>query len=330
MSKSIVSIIIPTFKRNPSLKRAINSVLNQTFNEYEIIVVDDNNEGSRYRKLNEKLMEDYKDNEKVIYIKHQQNLNGAAARNTGIKFSKSKYIAFLDDDDEFLEKKLELQINLLEKLDNSWGAVYCGHSKYRNNKLVYTFLNSSYGNLKIKLLLKENPFAAGSTLLIRRSILNELNGFDITFSRHQDWELLMRFFKKYKIAYVNQNLVKININDKMYITNPENLIITKEKFLKKYEKDIKYLPINLQKEIYKRHYLEITRSFLKNKNIKRAVIYFKKSKNCSKISLIDYAKLIIALIDSKITIKYILLEKVMKFSNISNFNINKLFKGFIR
>ena len=233
MSKSIVSIIIPTFKRNQCLKRAINSVLNQTFNEFEIIVVDDNNEGSRYRKLNEKLMEDYKDNEKVIYIKHQQNLNGAAARNTGIKFSKSKYIAFLDDDDEYLPEKTELQINVLEKLDKTWGAVYCGYSKYINNKLISTDLNSKYGNLKIKLLLMENPIAAGSTLLIKRSILNELNGFDITFSRHQDWELLMRFFKKYKIAYVNQNLVKINSNNDMYFTNPENLIITKETFLKK-------------------------------------------------------------------------------------------------
>ena len=325
MSKPIVSIIIPTFKRNLSLKRAIDSVLNQTFNEFEIIVVDDNNEGSRYRKINEKLMEDYKDNEKVIYIKHQQNLNGAAARNTGIKFSKSKYIAFLDDDDEFLEKKLELQINLLEKLDNSWGAVYCGHSKYRNNKLDFIYLNSSSGNLKINLLLKENHFAAGSTLLIRRTILNELNGFDISFSQHQDWELLMRFFEKYKIAYVNQNLVKINLSDK---SNTENLIITKEKFLKKYEEDIENFPLNLQKEIYKRHYLEITRSFLRTKNIKRAVIYFKKAKNYSRISLIDYAKLVFALINSKNTIKYILLEKVMKFSNNSNFN--KLFKIFDR
>ncbi len=328
MSKRMVSVIIPTYKRNRTLERAIQSVLNQSFDDFEIIIVDDNDETSEYRKLNENLMKNFQNNDKIIYLKHETNLNAAVARNTGISYSSSKYIAFLDDDDEFLEKKLELQINLLEKLDNSWGAVYCGYSRYRNNKLVSMYLNSSYGNLKIKLLLKENPIAAGSTLLIRRSILNELNGFDIAFSRHQDWELLMRFFKKYKIAYVNLNLVKININDNTYITNPENLIITKEKFLKKYEKDIENLPINLQKEIYKRHYLEITRSFLKNKNIKRAVIYFEKSKSFSRISLIDYAKLVFSLINSKITIKYILLEKVMKFSNISKFN--KLFNAFNR
>ena len=328
MSKSIVSIIIPTFKRNTSLKRAINSVLNQTFNEYEIIVVDDNNEGSRYRKLNEKLMEDYKDNEKVIYIKHQKNLNGAAARNTGIKFSKSKYIAFLDDDDEYLPEKIDFQINVLEKLDETWGAVYCGYSKYKKNKLISTDLNSSYGNLKIKLLLMENPIAAGSTLLIRRSILNELNGFDITFLRHQDWELLMRFFKKYKIAYINQNLVKININDNVYITNPENLILTKEKFLKKYAKDIENLPINLQKEIYKRHYLEITRAFLKEKKVAKALSYYLKSKTYSKLSLIDYVKLIITLLDSIIPIKDQILINLKRLPN--NFVFNNLLKLFNR
>lgn len=324
MSKRMVSVIIPTYKRNRALGRAIQSVINQSFDDFEIIVIDDNDETSKYRKLNENLMKNFQNNDKIIYLKHKKNLNAAVARNTGISYSTSKYIAFLDDDDEFLEKKLELQINLLEELDNSWGAVYCGYSKYRNNKLDSTYLNLSYGNLKIKLLLKENPIAAGSTLLIRRSILNELKGFDITFSRHQDWELLMRFFKKYKIAYVNQNLVRININDNVYITNPENLIMIKEKFLKKYKNDIENLPINQQKEIYKRHYLEITRSFLKEKNIKRAVIYFKKSKSYSRISLIDYTKLVIVLINLNNTIKYILLDKIMKFSN------NQLFKVFNR
>ena len=116
-----MGIIIPTYKRNTTLERAINSVLNQTIGNLEIIVVDDNDEKSKYRKLNEKLMSKYRNNSKVIYLKHKRNLNGAAARNTGILYSKSKYIAFLDDDDEYLEKKIELQIKLLKQLDNTWG-----------------------------------------------------------------------------------------------------------------------------------------------------------------------------------------------------------------
>ena len=70
MNQPIVSAIIPTYKRNTKLERAINSVLNQTMDNIEIITVDDNDEKSNHRKLNKKLMEDYKDNEKVIYIKH--------------------------------------------------------------------------------------------------------------------------------------------------------------------------------------------------------------------------------------------------------------------
>ncbi len=329
MSQTIVSVIIPTYKRNTTLERAINSILNQTIGNLEIIVVDDNDEKSKYRKFNEKLMSKYRSNNKIIYLKHRKNLNGAAARNTGIFYSKSKYIAFLDDDDEYLENKIELQIKLLEQLDNTWGAVYCGYSEYGKNKLLSTNLGLSYGNLKNKLLLKESTISAGSTLLIKRSILNELNGFDTAFSRHQDWELLIRFFRKYKIAFVNRTLVKIYLDDnRKNRTDTENLILIKKLFLKKYKKDIEEMPISLQKEVYKRHYLEITRSYIQNKNINRAVKYYKKSKIYSKISLFDYVKLILTLIDSIIPIKYFLRIAMMKISR--TIYINMLFKVFNR
>ena len=70
MNQPIISAIIATYKRNTKLERVINSVLNQTMDNIEIITVDDNDEKSNHRKLDKKLMEDYKDNEKVIYIKH--------------------------------------------------------------------------------------------------------------------------------------------------------------------------------------------------------------------------------------------------------------------
>ncbi len=329
MSQTIVSVIIPTYKRNTTLERAINSVLNQTIDKFEIIVVDDNDEKSKYRKLNEKLMSKYQNNSKVIYLKHKKNLNGAVARNTGIFYSTSKYIAFLDDDDEYLEKKIELQLNILEQLDDTWGAVYCGYYEYRKNKLTSKNLGLSFGNLKNKLLLKESTICAGSTLLIKRSILNELNGFDITFSRHQDWELLIRFFRKYKIAYVNHPLVKIYLDDnKKNRADTDSLILIKEKFLKKYKKDIEEMPISLQKEVYKRHYLEITRSYIMNKKINEAMKYYKKSRNYSKNSLFDSVKLILTLIDSIIPIKYFLRITMIRFSG--TIYINTLFKVFNR
>ena len=106
MESYFLSIIIPTFKRNDNLKKAIESVLNQKGN-FEVIVVDDNDSNSEFRKKNEQLMNEYKKIDNFSYIKHDRNKNGAVARNTGIKNAKGKYITFLDDDDEFLENRVK-------------------------------------------------------------------------------------------------------------------------------------------------------------------------------------------------------------------------------
>ena len=103
MNKSntpLVSVIIPTYKRPDYLDRAIDSVLNQTYNNIEIIVVDDNNPNTEGRERTEKIMRRYENNPHVIYIKHEYNKNGSAARNTGFKASHGVYLAFLDDDDQ--------------------------------------------------------------------------------------------------------------------------------------------------------------------------------------------------------------------------------------
>ena len=102
-----VSVIIPTYKRPDSLDRAINSVLGQTYPYVEVIVVDDNNPDTEGRRQTEAKMASFADNLRVKYVKHEQNKNGAAARNSGAKASTGDFIAFLDDDDEFLPKKNE-------------------------------------------------------------------------------------------------------------------------------------------------------------------------------------------------------------------------------
>lgn len=303
MKHPLVSVIIPTYKRYNSLKRAINSVLRQTYPNFELIIVDDNEPDSRFRKMNEFLMGKLTNNERIKYIKHKKSFNGAVARNTGISHSKGRYIAFLDDDDEFLKNKLKFQVRLLEKLDNSWGATYCGSAIYRKNKLIQKNLNLKFGNLKQNLLLIEPSIMGGSTLLVRKSVLKELNGFDPTFNRHQDWEFLIRFFRRYKIAYVNKIFVNIYRDDSRNIPNSKNAAAFRIKYLEKYRKDIGKMPIKLRKEVYKRHYLSIVSILLKNKDIIKALQYFKKTKNFTKISFFEYCKLIINFINSIFPIK---------------------------
>jgi len=321
MTHPIVSVIIPTYKRNKTLERAIKSVLRQTFKNYEIIIVDDNDEKSKYRKHNEIMMRKYQNNEKIIYLKHKKNLNGAAARNTGIFHSKSKYIAFLDDDDEYLENKLELQINLLEKLDNSWGGVFCGCNHYIGRKLIRKNLNLGSGNLKNDLLLKKIKFSFGSTALLRRSVLNELNGFDDTFNRYQDGELLIRFFRKYKIAFINQVLVNGYFDDRKNVPDTDSLIRTNEKILKKYKKDIDEMPKDLQMEVYKRHSLEIVRAFIRRRELKGALNYYKKAKMYTNLSVVDYFKIIIHFIYSMELIRQCILIIIIKISGFVKLDI---------
>ena len=109
--KPLVSVIIPTYGRPNLLLRAINSVLNQSYSNIEIIVVDDNNPGSLERDQTQKLLEKYIQENKIMYIKMDKNVGGALARNKGVEVCSGALICFLDDDDEYLPNKIELQVN---------------------------------------------------------------------------------------------------------------------------------------------------------------------------------------------------------------------------
>jgi glycosyltransferase involved in cell wall biosynthesis len=116
-------VIIPTFRRASYLSRAIDSVLNQTYENIEVIVVDDNGNGSKYQAQTQQLMERlYGENPKVVYIKNDTNIGGANARNRGVEACAGDYLCFLDDDDVFLPYKIEIQLKYMveNKLDLSF------------------------------------------------------------------------------------------------------------------------------------------------------------------------------------------------------------------
>ena len=122
----LVSVIIPTRNRVEMLCRAVNSVLSQTFDNLECIVVDDESHDNT-----EKVINSFED-DRLKYFRHEKNKGASAARNTGIRQSQGEFIAFLDDDDEWLDEKLEKQVNLLENLPSKYGMVYCWMDYYDN------------------------------------------------------------------------------------------------------------------------------------------------------------------------------------------------------
>lgn len=292
----LVSIIIPTYRRSNLLGRAIDSVLNQTYKNIEVIVVDDNSAYDEYRKKNEEFMKKYECIYNVKYIKHNENKNGSVARNTGIKYASGEYIGFLDDDDEFHTEKIKTQVDYINKLDSSYGAVYCGFNIIRGNKLISSNKPYKEGILSKELLTMSWGTGSGSNVLFKKNVLEEINGFDENLKRHQDWDVLLRMFRNYKIGVINEPLLNIYKDSRINIPNVELFVDVKKYFFNKFKTDIEKIDIKYRNLIYQRHSLEICISFIKNKKYKKAYKSLKVANNYFKLRLKDKISLILVII----------------------------------
>lgn len=265
-----VSVVIPTYKNRGGLTRSVDSALAQDYKDLiEVIVVDDNDPKGEDRKNTQALMQKYSDNPKVIYICHEKNKNGAAARNTGIKASKGNYIAFLDDDDIFLDGKLTKQVAFLDS-HSDYDAVYClaRRSKYGCSQRIIE------GDGTREILLLESNFFTPS-LMFRREVLEKINGFDESFRRHQDYELLLRYFATgYKIGCVPEVLIEIGTNQGENIPTGEKVNKLKAYFFDKFksfiENEDKKTP-GFARQVYTKHYAGVFLSHLKHKHFGMAL-----------------------------------------------------------
>lgn len=268
----LVSAIITTYERPENLYRAIRSVLNQSYENIEIIVVDDNNENSKYRIETEKIIKSFlKKGIHIHYYKHKKNKGGSAARNTGIKNSKGSYIAFLDDDDEWTPEKVKKQVETLNNSNNKIGAVYTGIKLIKQNNNFENLIFHKRGNQLKNLLL--NLFTPGSTstLMFKKKVLDELNGFDETFQRHQDLEILIRLFRNYEIEVINEPLVlKYGFN----FPNANNLENIKRKYLNTFMDDINKFSFADKRKIFATQYFQISKFYLKEKKYFNGLKYF--------------------------------------------------------
>lgn len=207
--KPLVSVIIPTYKRPMYLKRCIQSVLNQSYPNIEIIVVDDNNPDTAERKETEELMEEFSGYPSIQYLQHECNKNGSAARNTGWRNASGKYITYLDDDDEIEKEKIEKQVACLAGLDDSWGACYTGYRLIKEHGANQISSEKRSGNCYIDALMRTMFMGSGSNLLLRKSVVDEIGGYNESFQRNQDIEFLVRVLEHYKLAYVDETLLTI-------------------------------------------------------------------------------------------------------------------------
>ena len=262
--KELVSVVIPTYKRSKGLSRAINSVLKQTYKNIEIIVVDDNGDNSKYQKETQKMMEKYSSDNRVKYIKHKINRKGSAARNTGIKLSNGNYIAFLDDDDYYLENRIENCVKGLLKNPEYLG-VLSNYELHQNGNLFRKgCIKKENINLKALLMNKLN-IGTGSNLFFKREIIVKLNGFNEEFKRHQDLEMLGRVMREGELLHINKILVIKEQESYSVRADLETIIETKKKYLNLFKNNIQKFSNVEQEKIYFEHTFDLFKLSLRSK-----------------------------------------------------------------
>lgn len=227
--KGLVSVVIPTYKRFDTLSRAIKSVEYQTYKDIEILVVDDNEPGDKYscgvsRMISELAFPNLK------LVTQEKHINGAAARDAGIRASKGEYIAFLDDDDLWLPEKIEKEIEFIRTLPNEVGAVSNRKVFYNDGKIshISEYWQSDV-NQNFKVISKQLNIQT-CTLLIKRVCLDETGYFDPNLRRHQEVQLMGFFTKKYRVEFLNDILTVIDSTDVMNRPNYEKLIEFKKDY----------------------------------------------------------------------------------------------------
>lgn len=276
MENHLVSVIIPTYKRSDRLINAVNSVLNQTYSNIEIIVVDDNNAEDEYRLATEERMQEFNEVDRIKYVKHEKNSNGSFARNTGVANSSGSYICFLDDDDEFYKTKIADQLNDL--LINNCDGSCVGYELYHETTLYKTSaFERCSGNFMYDFLSGHVVFGAGSTMMLKRSCFEKMKGFDVSFVRHQDWEFLVRFLHLYSFKVLEEKLVRLNSDGIRNNPNPDVFYSIKNKFMKEFDEEIQRLPKHKLNDVLSYQWSEVMIYYFRDKKMRKAFeIYFSK------------------------------------------------------
>ncbi len=200
VAQPVVSVIIPTKDRPEMLAQAIQSVLDQTFTELEIIVVNDGGVDvqSVLSRLNTK--------GNITYKKHDRALDRSAARNTGIRVARGKYIAYLDDDDIYYPNHIETLVKSLENSEYQIAYTDAVMAQQEKQNGEYVTLHRSvpysldFDNDRI-LVSNSTP---NLCLMHEKSCLDEVGFFDETLSTHEDWDLVIRLSRKFSIAHIKE------------------------------------------------------------------------------------------------------------------------------
>lgn len=271
----LVSVIIPSYKRAETLERAINSVLAQTYKNIEVIVVDDNIAGDEYSIALRKIIEKYSGDSRVILVTQPKHINGAEARNAGLRASHGEWIAYLDDDDEWLPTKLEKQMRVLSEHTDCMG-VSCLYNEYMNGELVHSCPPYNTDDIAMKIFSRQVAVFT-STVLLNKDKLIEFGAFNNSLKRHQDLQLLLDFTSRNKMTVLPEYLVKLHLDSGINRPSLERIVEIKKDFFNAMNPLFQTYSSHNQRLIRNAHYYEIVFAAIKERNLSIAIKYLFKA-----------------------------------------------------
>jgi len=232
-ARPLVTVIIPTFNRAAIIGRAIRSVLGQTFQDWELLVVDDASTDGTEREV-----KSFSD-DRIKYLRHDQNRRVSAARNTGIRSARGEYVSFLDDDDEWLPEKLAKEVEVFRNSDPDVGLVYTGKTVFDEHGRVLQIRMPTESGWVYDTMLEQHFIGSPSRVTVRKQVLDRVAGFDETFVNCQDYDLWLRVAKVSKIAAVPHFLVKRYLLSDQMSGSLRNISEGWEHILMKFRPDMK-------------------------------------------------------------------------------------------
>lgn len=256
----IVSVIIPAYNRSSTIARSVESALAQTFQALEVIVVDDGSSD-----VTRDTVQRIKD-ERLKLICHATNRGAAAARNTGMRASQAKYIAWLDSDDEWLSEKLQMQLDALQHAAPDVKACYSAHERIEQGRMR---IHLPRQNDKRKLFLGCD-LGPGTTLLFERTVLEEVGYLDESLGRYEDWDWLLRYCSQYRLVGVQQPLARVYYTSRR---SADILDASAHIFVSKYSTELRQYGWLYRRQVISRRWMEVASYYAQEHNVKMIIKY---------------------------------------------------------
>ncbi|MDT8860335.1 glycosyltransferase [Alkalihalobacillus sp. MEB130] len=227
----LVSVIMPVYNREATVRDAVQSILEQTYEYFELIIVDDASTD-----CSASIIQGIEDR-RIRFYSHETNKGGSAARNTGILMAQGKWIAFQDSDDIWKRDKLEKQMNYVSEMDQvSPSIIYTSFIRHKDGKqelIPQADHRKKQGDIH-KELIEEN-FISTQTVLLPKECFNHNEMFAEDLPRFQDWELWLRLSLSYRFVWIEEPLVDVFYTEESISSNHKKLVLAYEKILDKHQ-----------------------------------------------------------------------------------------------